>query len=615
MGASSRRGRRGARPRARWCEAATLSLDAFYVKVGLHRRGPRQAVGLYCFERELNARLPARAIPAKGGTARTAPESIATRRSPLLSKWPIRNKLLCGIGLLLVIVATLSWSGFHSVYAYRSAVRSLRGRADELPLAQKISRHASQLRLIVARARATQAIEQDEPVVDGEALAQRFGEELDRVGIAVDRYRTHLEASDPDDSQINDTSEERETVPKVEKVLAQIVELSGRENWLNDPLAVESVHVRLERLQQLSWELPSYLHERFHFFASEARSQYRAIIFLTAVTTISSALMLMLFIRLCYAWVFRPLRELVKGSRRVAAGEFGYRIALDTRDEMAELADAMNEMTARFRAIRDDLDRQVQQRTRQVVRSEQLASVGFLAAGVAHEINNPLAAIALGAESLESRIAELLESGEEPAPSDRDVIRSYLRMIQTEAFRCKGITERLLDFSRMGDRTRSDNDLRELVQGVIDIVSHLGRHREARIELVPGEPLLAPVNPQELKQVTLNLITNALDSLSPGGLLKIELRAVGDQAEMTFTDNGCGMTDEVLEHLFEPFFTRRRGGQGTGLGLSITFRIVADHGGHIEAHSDGPDKGSRFRVTLPLAARQKKETRHRYQAA
>ena len=98
---------------------------------------------------------------------------------------------------------------------------------------------------------------------------------------------------------------------------------------------------------------------------------------------------------------------LVKGSRRVAAGEFGYRIALQTHDEMAELADALNDMTARFQAIRDDLDRQVQERTKQVVRSEQLASVGFLAAGVAHEINNPLASIAMCAESLESRLGRI----------------------------------------------------------------------------------------------------------------------------------------------------------------------------------------------------------------
>jgi len=298
----------------------------------------------------------------------------------------------------------------------------------------------------------------------------------------------------------------------------------------------------------------------------------------------------------------------------VAGGEFGYRISLETHDEMSELADAMNEMTARFEAIRDGLDREVQERTKQVVRSEQLASVGFLAAGVAHEINNPLASIALCAESLESRIAELLEAVPAAGAADREVIRNYLRMIQNEAFRCKGITEGLLDFSRMGDVTRHSTDLRELVQGVIDMVAHLGTYQDKHIEFAPGDGIVAPVNSQELKQVVLNLITNGLDSLSPGGVLNIELQTNRGQAEIAFTDNGCGMTDEVLKHLFEPFFTRRRCGQGTGLGLSITYRIVADHGGHIDVHSDGPGKGSRFCVTLPLTEKQR-EREHRYQAA
>ncbi len=185
------------------------------------------------------------------------------------------------------------------------------------------------------------------------------------------------------------------------------------------------------------------------------------------------------------------------------------------------------------------------------------------------------------------------------------MIRNYLQMIQDEAFRCKGITERLLDFSRMGDVTRQPTDLRELVSGVIDMVGHLGRYQDKRIELVSGDPVLAPVNPQELKQVVLNLITNGLDSLSAGGRLLIELHQTADTAEMIFTDDGCGMTEEVLKHLFEPFFTRRRNGQGTGLGLSITYRIVADHGGQIDVHSDGPGQGSRFRVSLPLAEKQK----------
>jgi signal transduction histidine kinase len=187
-------------------------------------------------------------------------------------------------------------------------------------------------------------------------------------------------------------------------------------------------------------------------------------------------------------------------------------------------------------------------------------------------------------------------------------------MIQTEAFRCKEITEKLLDFSRMGDVRHQATDLRELIQGVIEMVRHLGKYQGKQIRFPPGGPIFASTNSQEIKQVVLNLITNALDSVETGGMLSIELDSTGDFAEMTFTDNGCGMTDEVLEHLFEPFFTRKRGGQGTGLGLSIVYRIVADHGGQIDAASAGPGQGSQFRVTLPLANTHK-ESRHRYQAA
>ena len=156
---------------------------------------------------------------------------------------------------------------------------------------------------------------------------------------------------------------------------------------------------------------PAHLYVRIQQLKEEVHSQYRTWIVLTWVTSISTVLSCSSsFVRLFYSWVFRPLRVLINGSRRVAAGEFSYRILLDTHDEMSELAEAMNDMTARFQAIRDDLDRQVQERTKQVVRSEQLASVGFLAAGVAHEINNPLASIAMCAESLEGRIRELLDA-------------------------------------------------------------------------------------------------------------------------------------------------------------------------------------------------------------
>jgi signal transduction histidine kinase len=294
--------------------------------------------------------------------------------------------------------------------------------------------------------------------------------------------------------------------------------------------------------------------------------------------------------------VFRPLRLLGHGSRRVASGDFDFRIELDTRDEMAELATALNDMTHRFQVIRDDLDRQVQLRTREVIRSEQLASVGFLAAGVAHEINNPLASIAMCAESLESRLVT-----PDSADPDAMVTRRYLELIQNEAFRCKGITEKLLDFSRLGEVRRQATAIVALVADVADMLRHVGRFAGKPIDIQTGKDLLVMVNPQEIKQVVLNLLVNALDCVEEGGHVSVSLARNGAEAVLTVADDGCGMTDEVLEHLFEPFFTRRKAGQGTGLGLSIVHRIIADHGGRIEASSAGPGKGSTFRVSLPIA--------------
>ncbi len=541
----------------------------------------------------------------------------------MLSKWPIRNKLWFGVGCLVVIVATLSASGFLGVYSYRALVRSLRGRAEELPVAGELARGVSELRVSVGEASSIRWVNmQGQPIMPLEQfenpfLVQRFNDGLERVNRTLEDYRLQLIElghDNPKASAINDSSAEWQTVHKIERLLDRVQDITLDLNWPSSEKQTKELSAQLEQLQQLTFELPSYLHERIHGFADEVKGKYRALIGITYVTSILAALLLFLVVRLFYSWVFSPLKKLVHGARRVAAGEFGYRITLNTHDEMGELAAAMNDTTARFEAIRDDLDRQVRERTKQVVRSEQLASVGFLAAGVAHEINNPLASIALCAESLESRVEEVLNAAPTVADADRDCIRNYLRMVQEEAFRVKGITERLLDFSRMGDITRQSTDLRELIQSVIDMVGHLGRYQDKRIELAPGDGVIAPVNPQEMKQVVLNLITNGLDSLSPGGLLLVELTRSRATAEIVFTDNGCGMNEDVLKHLFEPFFTRRRNGQGTGLGLSITYRIVADHGGQIDGHSDGPGKGSRFRVSLPLAEKQK-ESGHRNQAA
>jgi len=532
----------------------------------------------------------------------------------VLSKWPIRRKLLLGLGLLVLVVSILSSTGLVATYAYRDLVNSLSWRVSELPLAGKLSQHVSDLRITIGELRGPRLdtfLGSRRDPASMRMVHERFCSQLDEVDQTLVQYRDQLSSEARADVSISDHEREEETVRQIEAQLERIRTANRDEDWVLDNLNIEWLDVELEQLQKLAMELPSHLHKKLAGFSDEVRGKYAALIVSEWAAAVSAALIFLLFMRLSYRWVFRPLRTLIAGSRCVAAGEFSYRIRLDTGDEMAELAKAMNDMTARFQEIRDDLDRQVQVRTRQVVRSEQLASVGFLAAGVAHEINNPLASIAMCAESLENRFRDLLDQTD----PQQAVAANYLRMIQTEAFRCKGITEKLLDFSRIGPGKREYTELGELVRGVIEMLGHLGKYQRKHVEFAPREPVTAEVNPQEIKQVVLNLLTNALDSLDDGGMVRVELNARESHAELTVADDGCGMDARTLEHLFEPFFTRRRGGQGTGLGLSITYRIIADLGGDIEAASDGPGRGSTFRVCLPLCRTLQKEPDDHRQAA
>jgi len=226
-----------------------------------------------------------------------------------------------------------------------------------------------------------------------------------------------------------------------------------------------------------------------------------------------------------------------------------------------------------------------------------LAGVGFLAAGVAHEINNPLASIAFCSEALERRLSQILPTA---SAADAKGVEQYLRMIQEEAFRCKRITEKLLDFSRCGEINRERTDIVGLVQDVVEMVQHMGKYRGKQIIFQPREAVLAFADAQEIKQVVLNLVVNALDCMEVGGVLRIDVRYNHGLAELVFTDDGCGMTSEVLENIFEPFFTRRKEGKGTGLGLSISHRIISQHGGEISANSPGEGLGATFVVRLPI---------------
>jgi two-component system, NtrC family, sensor kinase len=542
-----------------------------------------------------------------------------------VSRWSIRRKLLVCLAIVLAIVAALAYSGFSGGYSYRELARTIRVRANDLKLAGELTESLCDLRVSLSQSRQFYELA-DALQLEPRQLELRerfFYDKLPNVEQDVHNYRRNLERNRLSDARFGDRSEEQRTIGEIEAALARLKQTKTDQAWLLATAQAEVVGKIVEEMYAKASNLQARMHDRMRGFVDEARSEYRTWIFTEWIATIVAAVFLPLAIILFYDWIFQPLEVLHAGSRRIAQqDDFDHRIRLKNHDEMAELASALNEMTTRFQEIRSDLDAQVKQRTKEVVRGEQLASVGFLAAGVAHEINNPLASIAWCAESLDSRLHDALHSANQShaqlATADLEILQKYLRRIQDEAFRCKGITEKLLDFSRLGDVEKQSTNLGELVEGVIEMVRHLGSYRQKKIEFDCREYVVAPVNAQEIKQVVLNLITNALDSLDPGGTVWITLAKSGPWAELIVRDNGCGMSDEVLRHLFEPFFTRRRDGSGTGLGLSITYRIVTDHGGTIEPESAGKGRGARMRVLLPLVAKEKAHERQpekRLQAA
>ncbi len=293
-----------------------------------------------------------------------------------------------------------------------------------------------------------------------------------------------------------------------------------------------------------------------------------------------------------YRGVMRPLRRLDAAARRLAKGHFDQRLATAGHDELSELARQFNRMADELETLYREMERRVEDASRELVRSERLASVGYLAAGVAHEINNPLGIIAGHAE-LTLRKCEA-----------DDPMASGLRAICDEAFRCKKITEKLLSLSRGGSGQREPTDMAVVVNEVKALVADLPRYRDRQFEVTVGEGrLVVLVDAAQMKQVVLNLVTNAFEATAVGGRVAVRVDRGDNRVRVSVSDDGAGMDGETLDHVFEPFYTRRRGAErGTGLGLSITHAIVADHGGRITAHSDGPNRGSRFVFELPQHA-------------
>ena len=234
---------------------------------------------------------------------------------------------------------------------------------------------------------------------------------------------------------------------------------------------------------------------------------------------------------------------------------------------------------------------------RAIARAEKLAAVGRLAAGVVHEINNPLATISACAEALESRVSE----GAFDGSTEKEDLREYLGLIRSEAFRCKTITNGLLDFSRARAGEHMPVQMDEVIASAARLVAHQKRGMGIEIQ-VEADELLWPVLGDEgqLQQAVIALATNAIDAMPDGGRLLLSAHNQEGQVVVSISDTGIGIPSENLMKIFDPFFTTKEVGRGTGLGLAVCYGIVTEHGGRLDVQST-VGVGTTFTISLPGA--------------
>ncbi len=322
-----------------------------------------------------------------------------------------------------------------------------------------------------------------------------------------------------------------------------------------------------------------FLHQRDVIFA----------VFLTIVVVATLAGVLLLFA--AHEMVLRPIRHVVAMAQKVIGGDLTARVGLRPAGEMGVLCHAVDSMAQAVAEREELLDRATRQ---QIGRSEQLASVGRLAAGVAHEINNPLTGVLA--------FADLLRDKENMDEQDRQ----DLDLIVRETKRAREIVRGLLDFARETPAIMTRLSINDVIRQTLVLLGKREAFQGIIIveDLADGLPSIDG-DRNQLQQVFINLSLNACEAMPNGGTLLVSTTCEDDHVVIKVTDTGCGIRAEHVDQIFEPFFTTKPVGKGTGLGLSVSYGIVHQHGGSLEVESE-EGKGTTFTVRLPAGGRGEK---------
>jgi two-component system NtrC family sensor kinase len=269
------------------------------------------------------------------------------------------------------------------------------------------------------------------------------------------------------------------------------------------------------------------------------------------------------------------------------------------RDRLREAVDEINDAAHELEAKVAERTGQLQQAQRHLLKADRLASLGQLAASVAHEINNPLSGV-LNYAALMGRILKV-----DGVPRDRVAeFRGHLDRVSEQTARAGRIVSDLLAFSRRAKPQRAPSDLNAIVRATVGLVSHKLKllNVEASLQLDQALPHLS-CDASQMQQVVLNLVMNAAEATRGRGSGRVAVLTLpsedGESAVLEVTDDGEGIPKETLDRIFDPFFTTKDDGKGVGLGLAVVYGIVESHGGHIEVQT-APGRGTTFQVTLPL---------------
>jgi len=310
--------------------------------------------------------------------------------------------------------------------------------------------------------------------------------------------------------------------------------------------------------------------------------------------------------------ITRPIGELVVATHSIIAGRFDQEVRSNAQGEIALLAESFNAMLQSLRQMKADLEEwgrtleeKVKQRTEELVamqarvsQSERLASLGMLAAGVAHEVNNPLGGI-----------LALTGLTVEDMPKD-DPKRENLEEVIRQTERCRGIVKGLLEFSRQSKGNTEPVDLNKVLQDTLSLIGKQAVFFNIKVvcQLEPALPLVV-ADPSQFQQVFINILMNAVQAMNEQGTITIKTRHISEDnsVEVAISDTGQGIPHKDIGRIFDPFFTTKEGGgRGTGLGLSIAYGIVTTHGGHISVQSE-VGKGSTFLVSIPAVVQDRSE--------